>query len=187
LCHGRTDEALAWSQRARELDPLGVTGVRNGWILFHARRYDEAIREFRSVLATQPDDVTALWFLGFALIANNQPEKAIPVLEKVVSLSDRSPGAIGVLIRAYAHAGRRPDALRLLAELKRRRQKKYVPAAAFVNAYLGLDDKEQAYAWLERAYDERSNILQWIKVHPFFDPLRGDPHFADLMRRVGLN
>lgn len=187
LCHGQTNEALAWSQRARELDPFGVTGVSNGWILFHAHRYDEAIRELRSVLATRPDYATAQWFLGFALIANGQPEKAIPLLEKVVSATDRAPGAIGVLIRAYAHAGRRPDALRLLAELKRRRQKSYIPAGAFVNAYLGLDDEEQAFVWLERAYEEHSNILQWIKVHPFFDPLRGDPRFADLVVRVGLN
>jgi pentatricopeptide repeat protein len=92
-----------------------------------------------------------------------------------------------VLIRAYAHAGRRTEALLLLEELKRRQQAGYVPAAAFVNAYLGLGDNEQAFAWLERAYKEQSAILQWLKVHPYFDPLRGDPRFADLMRRVGLD
>lgn len=92
-----------------------------------------------------------------------------------------------MLIRAYAHAGRRTDALRLLAELKKRKQAGYVPAAAFVNAYLGLGDNEQAFVWLEKAYTEQSNILQWVKVHPYFDPIRGDPRFADLVRRVGLN
>ncbi len=186
LCQGRTGDALAWAQRGRELDPLGVSGVSIGWILFHARRYDEAVHELRSVLAVRPDDASALWFLGFALIANRQPEEAIPVLEKVVSVSDRSPGAIGVLVRAYAHAGRRTDALRLLAELKRRKQAGYVPAGAFVNAYLGLGDYDQAFAWLERAYQEQSNILQFLKVHPHFDPLRDDPRFKDLLRRVGL-
>jgi TolB-like protein/tetratricopeptide (TPR) repeat protein len=186
LCQGRTDEALAWAQRGRELDPLEVSGTGIGWILFHARRYDEAEHELRSVLAVRPDDATALWFLGFVLIANNKPEEAIPVLEKVVSASNRAPGAIGVLIRAYAHAGRRSDALRLLAELKRRKKAGYVPAGAFVNAYLGLGENDQAFVWLEQAYKEQSNILQWIKVHPFFDPLRSDPRFADLVRRVGL-
>jgi len=89
-------------------------------------------------------------------------------------------------VRAYAHAGRRAEALQLLDELKRRQQKGYVPTAAFVNAYLGLGDNEQAFAWLERAYKEHSMILQYIRVHPFFDPLRGDPRLADLVRRVGL-
>ena len=142
-CQGRTDEALAWERRGRELDPLAVSGDSVGWILFTARRYDEAAREIRSALAVQPEDASALWFLGFVLIANNQPADAIPELEKAVSISNRSPGVIGVLIRAYARAGRRNDALRLLAELKRREETGYVPTAAFVNAYLGLDEKEQ--------------------------------------------
>ena len=107
-------------------------------------------------------------------------------MEKAVSLSPGSPAAIGVLIRAYAHAGRRSDALRLLAELKRRREAGYVPAGAFVNAYLGLGDNEQTFYWLEQAYKEQSNILQFLKSHPYFDPIRNDPRFADLVRRVGL-
>jgi len=187
LSQGRPEEALAWARRAREHDPLAVSGVKIGWILFQARRYEEAIHELRSVLAVLPDHTGALWFLGFALIANGQAEEAIPVLERVVSTSGHSPAAIGVLIRAYAHAGRRADALRALEELKRRQKTGYVPTAAFVNAYLGLDDKEQAFAWLERAYQEKSTILQFLKVHPFFDPIRGDPRFADLRRRVGLD
>jgi len=187
VCQGRTDEALVWARRSRELDPLAVSGDSIGWILFQAHRYREAIQEFRSVLAVRPDEATALWYLGFALTANGQPEEAIPLLEKAISISDRSPGVIGVLIRAYAHAGRRTDALRLLAELKRRRQAGYVPAAAFVNAYLGLGDNEEVFAWLDRAYKERSTILQWLKVHPYFDPLRDDPRFKDLVHRVGLD
>jgi TolB-like protein/Flp pilus assembly protein TadD len=187
LCQGRTQEALTWTARGRELDPIAVSGTSMGETLFFARRYDEAIREFRSVLAVQGDDAGTLWYLGFSLIAKGQPEDAIPVLEKAISITNRSPGVIGVLIRAYARAGRREDALPLLDELKRRRQKGYVPAGAFVNAYLGLGDKEQTFAWLERAYQEQSNILQFLKVHPFFDPIRGDPRFAELARRVGLS
>ncbi len=187
LSQGRTEEALAWAQRAREHDPLAVSGIGIGWILFHARRYDEAIHELRSALVVQPNQVKALWFLGFALIANGQPEEAIPILEKTLSVSDRSPAVMGVLVRAYAHAGRRTDAFRLLSELKRRQQAGYVPAAAFVNAYLGLGDKEQAFAWMERAYQEQSNILLFLKVHPFFDPLRDDPRFVKLVHRVGLD
>jgi tetratricopeptide (TPR) repeat protein len=190
LVQGRTEESLAWSRRARELEPLYITGNEIGWILFQARHYDEAIRELRSDLAVPRDDASTYWsswFLGFALVANGQSNEAIPVLEKALALSARSPAVIGVLVRAYAHAGRRTEALRFLNELKRRQRTGYVPAAAFVNAYLGLGDNEQAFAWLERAYQEHSPILQYVKVHPFFDPLRGDPRFADLVRRVGLD
>jgi TolB-like protein len=186
VCQGRADEAVASIQRARALDPVGISGDRVAWILFQAHRYEDAIRESRSALAVQPDDAINLMFLGFALIANNQPADAIPVLEKAVSLSKGSPAARGILVRAYAHAGRRSDALRLLAELKRRSKEGYIPAGAFVNAYLGLGDNEQAFYWLEQAYKEQSNILQFLKTHPYFDPIRGDPRFADLVRRVGL-
>ncbi len=186
LCQGRTEEALAWSRRARELDPLGVTGLSNGWILFQARRYDEAIGELRSVLAVHPDYATAHWFLGYALIANGQSKEAITALDKAVALSGGSPAVIGTLIGAYAQSGRRTEALRLVDELKRRQQRNYVPAAAFVDAYLGLGERDQAFAWLDRAYREHSSILQILKVHPPFDPLRGDPRFADLLHRVGL-
>jgi TolB-like protein/tetratricopeptide (TPR) repeat protein len=186
LCQGRADDAVAWARRARDLDPLGNVGTSIGYILFEARHYDEAIRAMRAVVGVRPEDASAYWYLGFALIANDQPEEAIPVLEKALSVSERSPGVMGVLIRAYAHSGRRSDALRVLEELKKRSQTGYVPAGAFVNAYLGLGDNEQAFAWMERAYQEQSNILQFLKVHPFFDPLRSDPRFANLVRRVGL-
>jgi TolB-like protein/tetratricopeptide (TPR) repeat protein len=185
LSHGRLDEALAQANRARELDPLAASDNDIGWILFCAHRYGESINEWKSVVTIRPDDAGALWDLGFALIANDQPGEAVPVLEKALAVSNRSPGVTGVLVRAYAHAGRRADALRLLGELKTRKQTGYVPAAAFVNAYLGLGDYDQAFVWLERAYQEHSNILLFLKVHPYFDPIRNDPRFAALLRRVG--
>ena len=186
MCQGRTEDALAWSRRARELDPLGVSGTQIGWILFLAHHYDEAMRELRSELVVQPDEIGALWFLGFVLINKNQPEEAIQVLERAVSVSDRSPGSLELLATAYAHAGRRNETLRLLDELRRRRQTSYVPSSAFINPYLALGDHDQAFAWFERAYQEKSTILLYLKVDPFFDPVRGDPRFADLLHRVGL-
>lgn len=89
-----------------------------------------------------------------------------------MAISNRSPGVMGVLIRAYAHAGRRADALRFLAELKQRQKSGYVPAGAFVNAYLGLGETDQAFAALEQGYKEHSAILEFLKVHPHFDPIR---------------
>ena len=186
VCQGRVEEAVATRRHGRELDPLAVSGSDVAWDLFYARRYDDAVQELRSVLAVKPDDAYALWILGFALIANHHPQEAIAVLEKGASASDGSPALIGLLIHAYAQAGRRAEALHLLEDLKQRKQTGYVPAAAFVKAYLGLGEYEQAFFWLDEAYKEQSNILQLLKVHPIFDPVRNDPRFTDLMRRVGL-
>lgn len=186
LCQGRIEEALQLENRARRMDPLAVYGSAVAWMLFQSRHYDEAVQESRSVLAVKPNDAAVLWDLGFTLAAENQPQKAIPFLEKGLAISKGSPAITGVLIGAYARAGRRKDALRLLAELQKRRKSGYIPAAAFVNAYVGLGDNNQAFAWLNQACQEQSNILQFLKVHPWFDPLRHDPRFAALLRRVGL-
>lgn len=186
-CQGRTEEALTMSRHARELDPLAISGARLAWDLFFARRYDQAIQELGSALAVKPDDANALWILGFALIANHQPQEAIPVLKKGVSFSNNSPALIGLLVNANAQAGRRADALRLMEELKRRKRTEYVPAAAFVLAYLGLGDYDQVFVWLEQAYKEQSYVMQLLKVFPFFDPIRTDPRFTNLLHRVGLD
>jgi TolB-like protein/Flp pilus assembly protein TadD len=186
VCQGRSDEALAWARRAQEMDPLTFNSIDVSGILFYSRRYEEAIRESRRNLTTNPNDPLALWSLGFALVGAEQFDDAIHTLEKAASLSDRSPAVLGVLARAYAHGGRRAEAVQVVDELQRRGRKDYVPAAAFLNAYLGLGDKEKAFVWLERAAQERSNIMQYLKVHPFFDLLRGDPRFADYLRRTNL-
>jgi tetratricopeptide (TPR) repeat protein len=187
LCHGQIDEALAWARGARELDPLTAEGTQIGWILFQGRRYDEAIQELQSTVRVHPDDAGAEWTLGFALIGGGNPEQAIPVLEKVVSTMHRSPGSLELLATANARAGRHSEAIRLINELKRRRQSGYIPAGALINPHLALGDYDEAFVWFERAYQEKSNILQFLKVHPFFDPVRHDPRFADLLHRVGLD
>jgi tetratricopeptide (TPR) repeat protein len=186
VSQGRTEEAVTACRRGREIDPLAVPGSDLAWMLFYARRYDDAVNEARSVLAVTPDDAFAGWILGFALIANHRPQEAVTVLEKAVSASDQSPAIVGLLIHAYAQAGRRADALHLLEKLRRRKLTGYVPAAALILAYLGLGEYDQAFLWLEEAYKEQSNILQFLKVHPFFDPVRDDPRFKDLLRRIGL-
>jgi TolB-like protein/DNA-binding winged helix-turn-helix (wHTH) protein/Tfp pilus assembly protein PilF len=187
LCHGRIEEALVWARRHQELDPLAESGESMGWTLFLSHRFDEAIHEFRNELEVKPDVGMNLWQFGFLLICDHQIDAAIPVLERAVSVTGRSAGVIGTLIWAYAHAGRRADALRLLGELKKRQQTGYIPAVAFVNAYVGLGDNDQAFAWFERAYQEKSNVLKFLKVFPPYDSLRDDPRFQDLIRRVGLN
>jgi TolB-like protein/DNA-binding winged helix-turn-helix (wHTH) protein/Tfp pilus assembly protein PilF len=187
MCQGRMDEALNWARRARELDPVGIAGVSIGWILFHARRYDEATRQLRSELVVHPDDVWAQSTLGFVLMAKGQPEEASSILEQTMSLMKSSPGSLELLATAYAKAGRRSEALRLIDELKHRRQTTFVPAGALINPHLALGDYDEAFIWFDRAYQEKSNILQFLKVHPFFDPLRNDPRFKDLVHKVGLD
>lgn len=187
VCQGRIDEGLQWGRRARELDPDAVKATDIATLLTAARHYDEAIHELRTALASQPNDPVALWDLGIVLVQHDQPSDAIPILKRAVSLSDRSPGVTGMLVSAYGYAGRRSDALRLLGTLQSRRKAGYVPASAFVNSYLGLGERAQAFAWLEEAYREHSNILQFLKVSAAFDSLRGDPRFDDLLRRTGLN
>ncbi len=187
LCQARTDEALAWARSARELDPFGTAWVSIAWILFNARRYDEVIREVQSVLAVHPDSAAARWYMGFAWIGKQQPERAIPELLKTVDLTHRSPGSLELLATAYGYEGHRTEALRLIEELELRRREGYVPAGAFINPYLALRDYNAALSAFESAYEEQSNILQFVKVQPFFDPVRGDPRFKDLVRRVGLS
>jgi TolB-like protein/DNA-binding winged helix-turn-helix (wHTH) protein/Tfp pilus assembly protein PilF len=185
--HGRVDEALAWSRRARELDPLGNASAAIGWILFHARRYDEAIRELRSVLAVHPDDAIAHLFLAFPMIAKGEAEETILDLEKTASITHHSPGTLELLATAHARAGHRAQALRLLQELQQGREAGSVQATSFINPNLALGNYDEALVWFERAFEKREGILQWLKVHPFFDPVREDPRFKDLQRRVGLD
>jgi len=185
-CQGRTEEAVAWVKRGRELDPLD-SADSVGFILLMARRYEESIREYRSIFAAHPHYTSARWGLGFALIMNSQIDEAISELEKTVAMTDTSPGSIAMLATAYGLASNRAEALRLVDKLKQLREKGYIPSGAFITPYLALADYDQAFLWCEEAYKEQSAILQWIKVNPFFDLVRGDPRFIDLQGRVGLN
>jgi TolB-like protein/DNA-binding winged helix-turn-helix (wHTH) protein/Tfp pilus assembly protein PilF len=185
-CQGRTEEAVAWVERGRELDPLGSADT-TGYILLMARRYDDSIREYRSIFAVHPEYTNARWGLGFALIMANQTNEAVIELEKTVEMMDRSPGSVAMLATAYGRAGRREEALRLIEELKQRQQKGYIPSGAFITPYLALGEYDQAFYWCEEAYKEQSAILQWLKVIPLFDPVRDDPRFTDLVHRVGLD
>lgn len=187
ICQGRVDEALAQAERARQLDPLGGSSAEAAWILFLARRYDQALQDLQAALAVRPDDVIARWTMGFVLIAKGQPQQAIPELQETDTIMHRSAGSLELLAVAYARSGRRNDALQILQEMKKRREMAYFPAGVFINPYLALGDYDQAFAWMDRASQEHSNILQWVKVHPFFDPVRRDPRFADLLKRVGLS
>jgi TolB-like protein len=187
VCLGRFEEAVAMGRRARDMDPLSLErGAHFGMILLFARRHGDAVRELRGLVALEPDNSPALWYLGIGLIHSSRLDEAIDVLGRSVA-RERHPGPLAALALAYGRAGRRADAQHVLDELTRKAQTTYVPPAAFVVAHIALGDVDGAFGWLERAYAERSNIMRGLKVNPNLDPLRADPRFADLLRRVGLD
>lgn len=187
MCRGRADEAIAASNRARELDPFSLSiSAQRGFLLENARRYDEAIAQLRSVIAMDPNHYSAYWILGHTYAANKQFDEAITAAQKAVELSERTPGALGILGLAYGLADRKAEAKKVLDELLKLNESRYVTPAALVNVYIGLGDKDKAFEWLEKAYEERSNFVAYLKVFPILDPLRSDPRFNDLLRRVGL-
>ncbi len=187
ISRGRIDDAIAASNRARELDPFSLSiSAQRGFLLENARRYSEAIEQLLAVIRMDPNHYQAYWILGHTYAANGQHQEAIAASEKAVELSERTPGALGILGLAYGLAGRKAEANQILNELLKLNESRYVTPAALVNVYIGLGDKDQAFAWLERAYQEKSNYVVFLKVFPILDPIRSDPRFADLVRRIGL-
>ena len=187
MSRGRIDESIAASNRARELDPFSLSiSAQRGFLFENARRYDEAIEQLRNVIAMDPGHYQALWILGHTYAANKQFDEAVAAAEKAVAVSERTPGALGILGLAYGLAGRKADATKVLNELLELNKTRYVTPAALVNVYIGLGDKEQAFVWLEKAFQERSNYVAFLKVFPILDPIRSDPRFNDLVHRIGL-
>lgn len=187
MSRGRIDESLAASNRARELDPFSLAiSAQRGFLFENARRYDEAIEQLRNVIAMDSTHYQALWFIGHTYAADKQFDEAVAAAEKAVAVSERTPGALGMLGLAYGLAGRKAEATKILNELLELNKARYVTPAAFVNVYIGLGDKEQAFVWLEKAYQERSYYVAYLKVFPLLDPLRSDRRFDDLVRRIGL-
>ena len=184
---GRIDESIAVSNRARELDPFSLSiSAQRGFLLENARRYREAIEQLRGVIAMDPSHYQAYWILGHTYAANQQFDEAIVAAAKAVELSERAPGALGMLGLVYGLAGHKTEATKIRDELLELNKRRYVTPAALVNVYIGLGNRDQAFVWLEKAYQERSNYLAFLKVFPILDPIRSDPRFADLVRRVGL-
>ena len=184
----RIDEAVAETNRAQELDPLSLSiSASRGFLLMNARRYEEAIEQERRVIAIDPNHYQAHWFLALTYLANQQIDQAIATSEKAVAISNRAPAALGVLGMAYGAAGRKGEANQILNELLQLEKQRYVSPMAFVYVYTGLGNKDQSFAWLEKAHQERSNGIAFFKVSPTVDPLRSDARFADLLRRIGLD
>lgn len=188
---GRFDEAVAQSKRAQELDPLS-SGIsrRLGLTLFHARRYDEAIQQFLRALELNPSYALAHEDLGDAYEQKKMYGEAVAAWHKAMTLSGDDKLA-ATLERAYKQSGykgavRAASQKRLEQLGEKTRRGEFVPAMDFVRLHVRLGDNKQAFAWLEKAYEERTRLIFAIKVDPLFDDFRSDPRFQDLLRRVGL-
>jgi tetratricopeptide (TPR) repeat protein len=145
------------------------------------------MEQFRRVIAIDPNHYQANYSLALTYVANNKFDEAIKAAERAVDVSARAPAALGVLGLAYGVAGRKREANQILSELLQLQKQRYVTPMAISFVYIGLGKKDQAFAWLEKAYQERSNHIAFFKVNPTVDPLRSDPRFADFLRRIGLD
>jgi len=185
----RFDEALRASARARELDPLSP-GPRAliGSVWYYLRDYDRALKEWQGVLDIAPDSADVHGLLGLAYLKQGKYEEALAAARRAEELSGGDPGTDAFFLAAYLYGrtGERDHALRLLDELRRRSKEGYTPATLFVALYAGLGEKDQAFAWLEKAYQQREWLPAQLQVVPIVDPLRDDPRFQDLLRRMNF-
>jgi TolB-like protein/DNA-binding winged helix-turn-helix (wHTH) protein len=187
IAMGRTEESLAEMNRARSLDPLSLSmNVSLGWRLYMARRYDEAIAQLHDTIEMDPTYLLAHIVLGQCYEQKGEFAKAIAEFQKAAALSPDSPPVVAALAHAYAIGGSRPEALKLVGELKAQSAHRYVSPFYMALTYTGLGDREQALKWLEVAHDDRSNNMIFLGVAPEFDSLRSDPQFQSLLRRMGL-
>jgi TolB-like protein/DNA-binding winged helix-turn-helix (wHTH) protein len=183
---GRHAEAVAELEKAESLDPLSlIIGADLAEELLIARRYDDAIKQGRKTMNMDPFFALTHYVLGEVFVQKHMYSPAIAEFQKAIELSPNSTAYTANLAYAYAVSGRKEAAVKILSDLKNRSQPGFSNALDVAVVYVGLDDKDQAMAWLETAYAERFN--PGALMRPTFDPLRRDPRFQDLLRRVGLN
>lgn len=181
---GRTDESLAELETAIELEPYSMPPVVvHARGLYSARRYGEAASSLERVVEVEPGNMLARALLGSVYIELGRYEEALAAGAEVAG---KSPGGFSVTGVALARAGRveeaRVEADRL-AELAKQR---YVPAYDIASVHAATGDVDRAFEWLDRAFEERSALLATIRTDPVMDPLRGDPRYLEVERRLNL-
>jgi TolB-like protein/DNA-binding winged helix-turn-helix (wHTH) protein/Flp pilus assembly protein TadD len=182
---GRYDEAIAEMRKAESLDPLSlIINADLAELLVLAHSYDESIRQSRKTIEMDPNFALAHNQLAQAYLQKHMNDEAVAELQKAVQLSGGSPTVMANLARAYAASGKRSGAIKLLSDLKKRSNSIYSHGSEIAVIYASLGDSDQAMSWLEKSYEERFN--PGVLLRPGFDPLRSDPRFQDLVRRIGL-
>jgi TolB-like protein/DNA-binding winged helix-turn-helix (wHTH) protein/Tfp pilus assembly protein PilF len=181
----RVDEAIEVARRAEALDPLDLNNrIRVGFIHFLARQYDEAARRYEQVLALDQDRAMAKWFLSSTYTQLSRHEEALSLLRGAIAHHGRTPALVGQLAAVSGRAGLRRDAQLGIDELLELSRREYVSAPLFAMAYAALPDRDHAFEWFERAYEERSNLMLYFTFHPLLDALRDDPRYQDLATRI---
>jgi TolB-like protein len=184
---GQHEKAIRACLHAQRVDPLSLfANVSLGWAYYFARQYDRAAEQHRKALEMDPQFTFAHWNLGMVRAQQNKLDEAIAAFQSADTYSGGGLTFKAHLGYALALAGRREEAERINAELKELAQARYVSSYYFAMIHLGLGENDEAFARLESAYEERSGFMAFIKVEPLLDPLRSDPRFAHLERRIGL-
>jgi tetratricopeptide (TPR) repeat protein len=182
---GLHQQAIAEIRRAQTLDPLSPRiNASFGRLLYRARRYDEAIHEMRKALDLNPEDAYPHLQLSMAYSDKGMHEQAIAEGQKAFE-GGRLPQADLWLARALALAGKRQEARKIIERALQSKQR-YVAPLPLALAYVALGEKNLAFSALERVYVERSIELVYLRVEPGLDPLRSDPRFQDLLRRMNF-
>ena len=184
---GRFDDGLAEVRRSVDLDPL--SSMRNiflGWNLTLARRGPESVALLSAACKAEPSYYLPQIFLALALELTGDHAGAVAAAEKSLQLYPNND-SFAQMAHVYGTAGRRSDALRMIHLLRERRLETFVPAGNIAYAFAGLGEADSTFHWLDLAVEDRSEMLTILKVEPGFDPVRKDPRFADVLRRVGLD
>jgi serine/threonine protein kinase/tetratricopeptide (TPR) repeat protein len=182
---GRTDEALAEMRNAQQLDPMSpAINLALGYRLYYARQYPQAVEQFQRTLAAEPAFGPAHFYLGRADEQRVAYPEAIAEFQKALELSEGNSNELAALGHAYALARQEAEARKILAQLKDRSRQTYVQPMWIAAIHVALGEKDLAHDWMQKAYDDRSAWLVYLKVDPVFDSLRQEPWFLDLQRRV---
>jgi len=187
LAMGRIDEGMAHGRAAAELDPGSVSIRRSlGWLHLYARQPDIAMEHLRRALAMNPSLEESHLILGHALAQKGMHAAAETEFREAMSLTSENTRGVSALGALLAQQGRRDEARALLEGLYERARARYVSPVDFVTLHIALGDTDAAFEWLERTYEQRRGWLAYLKVEPVVDPLRGDPRFTGLLRRMNL-
>ena len=182
---GRFDEGIAESRRAHELDPLSLTiSTDLGKVYLLARRYDAAIGQLQKTLELDPEFEVAHGLLALTYSKKGRPEEALRELRAIREL-ESDPMYLSYLVYVYGEAGMKNEARQALRRLSDLSQRTYVSPQWMAVAYTGMGERDQAFKWLDRIFEERAQGALTIKASPVWDSLRSDPRFPALLRRAG--
>ena len=187
LSSGRVNEALAESHRALELDQLSpLMHLHLGWHYLYSQQYDRALEQLSRTLELDPAYGMAYWYRGLAYEQKGMFADALRELRRAKEFLKVNLNVDADMGRVCALSGRRREADRAMARLKRESRGRYVNPYQIALIHIGLGQKEPAFEWLNKAFQERSDMLVYLKVDPRLNPIRSDSRFVDLERRIGF-